>query len=92
MKKLLYAAIFLVVLVAGLTFALKNPEYVSIQYYFGVDFRVPLSLLIVGCLVAGVIIGYLAGRLGGYRRRRRADRVPGPSSPSKNAVLSGRGG
>lgn len=71
MKKLLYAVIFLVVFVVGLTFAAKNPQDVAISYYFGVDLELPLTVVLLGTLVAGVLIGYVFALAGSYRRYRR---------------------
>ncbi len=91
MKKLLYAVIFLVVFVVGLTFAAKNPQDVVISYYFGVDLELPLTVVLFGTLVAGVLIGYMFSLAGSYRRyrRRRARREPESSGRTSLVTRSG---
>lgn len=69
MKKLLYAVLFLVIFIFGLTFAARNPQRVAIDYYFGIDVELPITVLLLGSLVAGVVIGYVASFAGGMRRR-----------------------
>lgn len=75
MKKLLYAVLFLVVFVFGLTFAARNPQLVSINYYFGVDVELPITVLLLVSLMAGIVIGYLASFATGLRRRLRPSRA-----------------
>ena len=75
MKKLVYVLIFLIVFVFGLTFAARNPDDITINYYFGIDFELPLTLLLLVVLGVGVLLGYLFAAIGGFfdqRRRRRA--------------------
>lgn len=92
MKKLLYVFVFLVVFVFGLTFAAKNPQYVNITYYFGIDLELPLILLVLTTLTAGVALGFVFASLGGfmkYRRRlrRQLERHTGqPSKPGSMAM------
>jgi uncharacterized integral membrane protein len=93
MKKLLYAVIFLVIFVFGLTFAARNPHYVSIDYYFGIDVEVPLIAVILVSLAAGVVLGYLFSLAGGYRRyrRRRQAMATGAGGSTGTSIVT-RGG
>ncbi len=43
----------------GVTFASLNAESVVVHYYIGIQ-KIPLSALVVGVLVLGVLIGLLA--------------------------------
>ncbi len=89
MKKLFFALVFLAVFVFGLTFAARNPQVVGIEYYFGIDVELPLTLLLLGSLVCGVVIGFVASLASGYRRRRRrqrAERAATGAAPGTSVV------
>lgn len=60
MRRLFYFLIFIVVFVLGITFAGRYAEPVTIDYYFG-QLPIPLSLLLAFILLAGAILGMLAG-------------------------------
>jgi putative membrane protein len=59
MKRILIFVVFLLVVVLGLSFALMNAEDVKLSYYFG-DVSAPLSLIVVGAIVIGAVLGILA--------------------------------
>ena len=59
MKAFLYLLLALVVLVFGISFALKNPSSVSVKYYFGLDWTGSLSALLVVTLAVGALLGVL---------------------------------
>lgn len=86
MKKLIYTVLFLVVFVLGVTFAARNPERVVIDYYFGIHLELPLTVLLLGSLVVGVLIGYLASLAGGYRRQLRRAARQRSSRPVSNGT------
>lgn len=50
--------IFLIIVVAGITFAILNSDPVTVHYYTG-SRQLPLSVLLVGCFVLGVFLGVL---------------------------------
>lgn len=58
MKFFSYAIILLLV-VFGLSFAVLNAEYVTLNYYVGKS-QISLSLLLVFTLVLGVVLGMMA--------------------------------
>ena len=60
MKRTFYVLLAVVVLFAGITFALHNRQIVEINYYFGVRWGGSLSLALLATLALGVVIGYLA--------------------------------
>lgn len=45
--------------VLGLGFALSNSELVQVRYYLGTQ-AMPLSVIVLGALVLGLILGWLA--------------------------------
>ena len=61
MKRTFYVLLAVVVLIAGITFALHNRQIVEINYYFGMRWGGPLSLALLATFALGVVTGYLAG-------------------------------
>jgi len=61
MKRILYALLAVVVLLAGIAFALHNKQIVEIGYYFGLSWSGPLSVALLTTFVLGALAGWLAG-------------------------------
>lgn len=57
--KYFLAALLVVLSLLLLGFAIKNVEPVELQYYLGVRWKAPLSMMLLISLLAGVIIGML---------------------------------
>jgi putative membrane protein len=57
--RLLKLLIFLVLMIVGAAFAVMNAENVNLNYYFGTG-QFPLSMVLVGSLCAGAVLGVLA--------------------------------
>ena len=70
MKRFLYFFVALIMLVIGLGFAYKNAQIVNVDYYFGLHWEGPLSLLLLSTLTLGALLGLMAG-LGMYVRIQR---------------------
>lgn len=70
MKRFLYAILLVIVLILGLSFAYKNSQIVSLNYYFGIHWDSPLSLMLLTALALGVVLGVLAS-LGMLLRMQR---------------------
>lgn len=97
MKRLLFALLFILVFAFGLTFAAKNPHTVAIDYYFGVHFEAPVTLVILAAVCSGVALGWVVAVLGRYRRfrrrekeLRRAARDSLPQRPAAGALVEKR--
>ncbi len=88
MKRLIYALLFLAVMVVGLTFAARNPQRVEVNWYFGIDYELPLTLMLFSVLALGMLCGYLMGR---FRGRRRAAGRQAPTTPGTRIALPGKG-
>ncbi len=58
--RLLKFLAFLVVVLLGLAFGWRNPHPVDLDYYYGVS-HPPLALALTGALIAGALLGILAG-------------------------------
>jgi putative membrane protein len=57
--RLLSLLVLTFVVILGVSFAILNAETVWVHYYIGKK-AVPLSLLILGVLIVGIIIGFVA--------------------------------
>ena len=76
MKRAISAVFFLVVFLVGVSFALRNPAEVTIQYYFGLEWGpFPLSLVIIVVFLVGVLLGGVVASLAVLARRRETRRV-----------------
>ena len=69
-KQIISVSLFVIVLIAGLAFFVKNSKEVEFNYIIG-TITLPLSLLILLSLVAGVILGLLSVTTLLLRQRRR---------------------
>ncbi|MFT5114555.1 MAG: putative integral membrane protein [Parasphingorhabdus sp.] len=91
MKKLLYAILFLVVMVVGLTFAVRNPQSVTISYYFGIEFTLPLIVFLLVILTSGILTGYFLAHLGrfrGMRKKRRRQQLAATTPPTQTIAAT----
>jgi putative membrane protein len=71
MKRLFYIAVTLVIFFIGITFAFQNKQSVDLNYYLGVHWNAPLSLILVLTLAIGVAIGYLVSLRMVVKARRK---------------------
>lgn len=60
MKRVVYLILALLVLFFGLSFAYKNSETVALNYYLGLHWATPLSLMVVIIFSLGVVFGFIA--------------------------------
>jgi putative membrane protein len=60
MKRVFYAFLALVILFLGLSFAYKNAQVVALEYYFGLHWESPLSLMLLTVFAFGALFGFLA--------------------------------
>ncbi len=56
--RLLSLILLTLVILFGISFAVLNAEWVVVNYYVGVE-KVPLSVLILGTWIFGILIGSL---------------------------------
>ena len=59
LKRILYVSIFIIVLLGGLLFFVKNNQPVDFNYVIG-SIELPISLLLLAVLSLGAILGILA--------------------------------
>ncbi|MCP3869061.1 MAG: LapA family protein [Gammaproteobacteria bacterium] len=67
--RLLRLILFLSVMLIGAAFAVMNADPVSLDFYFGIR-ELPLSVVLVGAVCLGALLGMLAS-LGGFFRLKR---------------------
>ena len=73
-KKIIYTCLFIIILIAGLAFFLRNSQVQEFNYLIG-TITLPLALLVLLSLFAGVICGLLAVIPLLLRQRRRIARL-----------------
>lgn len=59
MKRLLYLIVFLVVALFAFTLNFKNPDTILINYYFDIEWNVPLFVVLVAPFFVGMLLGIL---------------------------------
>lgn len=60
MKRFFYFVVVVVTLLFGISFAFQNRQDVDLAYYFGLHWRGPISLALLGALAIGIALGYVA--------------------------------
>lgn len=60
--------IFMIMMI-GAAFAVMNADTVKLNYYFGVQ-ELPLSVILVGALAVGALLGVLATLVGSLKLKR----------------------
>jgi uncharacterized integral membrane protein len=87
LKKIFTTVVTLAAVVVGVTFAAKNPQAVSISYYFDLAWEGPLVIALVLALVAGVVLGGVPSLLRIFQLKRKLNALSsagsvGPQSTS----------
>ena len=74
MRRMLSIAFMLIIILAGIVFAVLNSTSVELKYYFGMV-QVPLSLIIVLSIISGAMLGIVASMSQLLRAKRRIARL-----------------
>ncbi len=77
-----------VIFVALFGLAIKNSGLVELRFYFSNDWQAPLSLVILGSFVGGVVLGVTAGFATMIRQRREISRLQGKLRAQEIAAQS----
>jgi len=72
MKKILSLVIFLLFFVFALTLNLKNPDVVTIKYYFGIEQEVELFIVLLIPFAIGMLLGVLIMSISVMRNKMQA--------------------
>lgn len=83
--KYLYLLFFVVFLAVGFVLAILNSAPVKVNYYFG-WLEMPLSFVILGVLLIGILLGLFARAWGNLRLRRKCSRLTREANLAKQEV------
>lgn len=72
MRPILYFLFTFPLVFLATTFSIKNSHIVAISYYFGINWLLPLSVLLLIVFVLGIFFGYLASLKTVIRMQRLA--------------------
>jgi uncharacterized integral membrane protein len=72
--KFVSTLIGIVLFVLFFGFALKNTQEVDLHFFLHYDLRGPLVLMLLGCFVAGAVLGVLALTPTVFRHRRESNK------------------
>ncbi len=70
MKRALALILFAVICFFLLTLEMKNPESVLVRYYFGVEYALPMFVLVTLPFLVGLFFGVLFMSLSLYKHKR----------------------
>jgi len=76
----------LVVFVLLVAFAAKNVEPVALRFYFGLELKAPLVLVLLGALALGALFGVAALLAPLVRQRREISALRKPAEPAPPPV------
>lgn len=68
--RLILPVVGLALFLAGLGFAVKNSELITLRFYLGQAWQMPLVVALFGAFVAGALMGVLASLSYVLRQRR----------------------
>lgn len=75
MKRLLYLCFFLLFALFAFTVNLKNPQMVSLNYYFDFHQEAPLVLVLTATFVFGILVGWLFMSLSVIKNKRQVGKA-----------------
>ncbi len=84
-------AILLALFILLLAFAAKNSEPVTLHFYFDLEWKAPLILLLFGFFFAGALLGLLAMFGNWYAQRReiaRLQRTEGSANKAGSSIAA----
>ena len=57
------------------TLSLKNPQLVSLHYYFGLNLNAPLIMVLTITFISGLILGWLFMTLAVFKNKRQVGKA-----------------
>lgn len=75
MKRLLYLCFFLLFALFAFTVNLKNPQMVTLNYYFDFHREAPLVLVLTATFVFGILVGWLFMSLSVIKNKRQVGKA-----------------
>jgi putative membrane protein len=86
MRPIIYFLIALPLVFLAATFSVKNSHIVTVSYYYGVEWLVPLSVLLFVVFVFGICVGYLASLKTVIRIQRQASAAKNEARQAEQEV------
>ena len=75
MKRLIYLLFFLLLTLFAFTLNLQNPQTVSLQYYFNLQWQAPVVLVLTVTFILGLLIGWLLMTLSVLKNKRQVGKA-----------------
>lgn len=75
MKRILYFVVFLVVALFAFTLNLKNPDNILVQYYFDIQWNLPLFVVLMAPFFAGMLLGVLMMSMSVFKSKRHTSQT-----------------
>ena len=75
MKKLIYALVAIIIFAIALTLNLKNPQLVTLYYYFGIEWQTSLMLALTAAFGVGLVFGWLIMMLSVFKNKRQVGKT-----------------
>lgn len=75
MKRLFYLLIFLIFALFAFTLNLKNPQIITVSYYFNISWDLPLFLVIMLPFFVGMVLGVLLMSLSVFKNKRQVGKT-----------------
>lgn len=72
--RLFFPVLALIILIIGLIFSLLNTQSAELFYFFG-KVSLPVSLLIIGSFIIGILLGLFLGFILGLFRKIKKNKV-----------------
>ncbi len=67
-------------------FALNNQQDAVVRWFFGVEWRAPMVIVVLAAFAAGCAVGVVAMMPNWWRQRRWARRAPAPAGADPRAA------
>lgn len=75
MKRFAYLILFLLFALFALSINLKNPQTVTLLYYFDISWEAPVVLVLTVTFVAGLLLGWLFMSLSVFKNKRQVGKA-----------------
>ena len=75
MKKLIYAVVVIIIFAIAFTINLKNPQSVTLFYYFGIEWQTKLMWALTAAFGVGLLIGWLIMTVSVLKNKRQVGKA-----------------
>ncbi len=75
MKKLFYAVVVIIIFAIAFTLNLKNPQALTLYYYFGIEWQTSLMWALTAAFGVGLLIGWLIMTVSVLKNKRQVGKA-----------------